>query len=360
MASGSTACSPAQIAMRMGVIGILVLAIVGSFAYVAGWLSPGLLTPSRLTDGFEQVFGLHPGFRRNHAKGVCIDGYFDSNGAGERLSKANVFRPGRVPVIGRFSLPGGNPYVADAPTTVRGLGFALRPAGGEEWRMATLDIPVFLVNTPQAFYDQLLASKPDPATGKPDPDKMKTFLAAHPETMRAFTIIKAEPFSSGFENATYHSLNTFRFVNADGVSAPVRWEIVPVDPFKPADAVVTTNKNYLFDNLITRIHSGPVQWRLNLTLGQPGDPTNDATLPWPADRQHIDVGTLTIDHIEGEAEGACRDVNFDPLVLPDGIEPSDDPLLSARSAVYSQSFTRREGETKSPSAVITSDDGKGR
>jgi catalase len=205
-----------------------------------------------------------------------------------------------------------------------------------------------------------LASKPDPATGQPDPDKMKTFLAAHPETMRAITLIKAEPFSSGFENATYRSLDAFRFVNADGGSAPVRWAIVPVDPFKPADAVATGDKNYLFDNLITRIHGGPVQWHLIVTLGQPGDPTNDATLPWPADREHIDVGTFTIDHIEGEAEGACRDVNFDPLVLPDGIEPSDDPLLSARSAVYSQSFTRREGEKKSPSAIITSDDGKGR
>jgi len=32
---------------------------------------------------------------------------------------------------------------------------------------------------------------------------------------------------------------------------------------------------------------------------------------------------------------------FDPLVLPAGIAPSDDPLLSARSAVHSQSFTRR-------------------
>ena len=41
----------------------------------------------------------------------------------------------------------------------------------------------------------------------------------------------------------------------------------------------------------------------------------------------------------------------DPLVLPTGIAASDDPLLSARSATYSQSFTRRAGEAKPPSAV---------
>ena len=76
-------------------------------------------------------------------------------------------------------------------------------------------------------------------------------------------------------------------------------------------------------------------------------------------REHVDVGTLTIDHVEGEAPGNCRDINFDPLVLPSGIEPSDDPLLSTRSAAYSTSFTRRAGETKEPSAVQTPASGKG-
>jgi catalase len=40
--------------------------------------------------------------------------------------------------------------------------------------------------------------------------------------------------------------------------------------------------------------------------------------------------------------------------LPEGMGPSDDPLLSARSAVYSQSFTRRAGEKKLPGAVTPS------
>ena len=68
---------------------------------------------------------------------------------------------------------------------------------------------------------------------------------------------------------------------------------------------------------------------------------------------------LTIDHAETEAPGNCRDINFDPLVLPAGIEPSDDLILAARSAVYSESFRRREGETKTPSAVRVPSSGKG-
>jgi len=62
--------------------------------------------------------------------------------------------------------------------------------------------------------------------------------------------------------------------------------------------------------------------------------------------------------VESENTSPTRDINFDPLVLPDGIAASDDPLLSARSAAYSQSFTRREGETKTPSAISTAETGK--
>jgi catalase len=53
----------------------------------------------------------------------------------------------------------------------------------------------------------LLASKPDPATGKPDPDKLKAFFADHPESAGALTVIKANPFSSGFDNSTFNGLN---------------------------------------------------------------------------------------------------------------------------------------------------------
>ena len=103
--------------------------------------------------------------------------------------------------------------------------------------------------------------------------------------------------------------------------------------------------------MIARLARGPLQWHLIVTVGQPGDATNDPTIPWPGDREHVDVGTLTIDRAESEAPGNCRDINFDPLVLPSGIEPSDDTLLSARSAAYSESFRRRAGENKTPSAI---------
>ncbi len=297
------ALSRASLLARLAAIGIVIASVVAAFAYVGGWFSPHRLTPARFIDTFEKVNGIHPGFRRNHAKGVCVTGFFDSNGDGVRLSKAVVFRRGRVPVIGRFALAGGNPYAPDSSGTVRSMALLFREPNGEQWRTGMNNIPVFAVSTPKAF-----------------------------------------------------RLNAFRFIDAAGNSIPVRWSMVPAQPSAEAGAPrsASQDKNYLFDALISRINQpsqAPLQWHLIVTLGRPGDPTDDATIAWPDNREHVDVGTLTIDHIESEATGACRDVNYDPLVLPWGIAPSDDPLLSARSAAYSQSFRRRAGETKEPSAV---------
>jgi catalase len=340
---------------RLAGTGIVVLGAAGAFLYLGGWFNPGALTPARFAKGFERVDGIHSGFRLNHAKGVCVSGSFESNGRGMRLSKAVVFKAGRVPITGRFSLAGGNPYVADEPEMVRGLGLLFKLPDGEEWRTAMINLSVFIVNTPRAFYDRLFAAQPDPRTGKPDPEKMAAFLASHPEAVQAAKIIESHPLSSGFANSTFYGLSAFWFTNASGTSVPVRWSMVPEQPFVADRAGAQGDKNYLFDALIASIHQHPLQWHQIITIGQPNDPTNDAAVPWPDTREQVDVGTLTLDHIQSDYNGPCRDINFDPLVLPDGMAPSDDPLLSARSAVYSQSFTRRVGEKKLPSAVTPSE-----
>jgi catalase len=102
-----------------------------------------------------------------------------------------------------------------------------------------------------------------------------------------------------------------------------------------------------------------LRWHLIVIIGQPGDPTNDATAVWPADRKRLDVGTLTLDRAQSEESSPATNITFDPLVLPEGISPSDDPLLSPRSAVYAESFARRAGEKKLPSAITPAEVGKG-
>jgi catalase len=340
--------------LRLGVIVLAMLGAVAIFAYVGGWLSPERLTRDQILATLSPGGG-HPGFRRNHAKGVCVAGWFESNGEAAELSKAAVFQPGRVPLVGRFALAGGMPFQPDRPGTVRSMALRFLPSQGGEWRTGMNNIPVFPVNTARAFYDLQRAAAPDPATGKPDPAKMQPFLAAHPETQRALGLIAKRQISDGFANSTFNSLDAFRFVNASGASVPVRWSVVPLQPFEPAAAGQSpdSDANRLFDDLIAAIAHQPLRWNLVVTVGEPGDPTADATQAWPAGRRQVDAGTVVLDRSSSEDGGSCTDVNYDPLVLPPGIEPSDDPLLSARSAAYARSFTLRAGEAgeKRPSAV---------
>ena len=143
--------------LRLAAIGGVLLAVAAAFAYVGGWLSPRRLTQSSLMDAFAQLNGAHPGFRRNHAKGVCVSGWFDGTGAASLLSRSEILASGRVPVIGRFALAGGLPMQADTSSAVRSLALRFLEPDGQEWRTGMNDIPVFPVNTVQAFQEQLLA-----------------------------------------------------------------------------------------------------------------------------------------------------------------------------------------------------------
>jgi len=314
-----------------------------AFAHVGGWLSPQRLTPRRIIDQFEHNAGVHAGYRRNHAKGVCIAGYFQSSGKAAPYSVAQVFAPEqRTPVTGRFAIPGSNPYAPDGSVPIRSMALRFTQENGQQWRTGMNSMPVFAVATPQAFFEQLQAGQPDPATGKPDPAKLAAFFAAHPETAAFRAWAKTAKPSASFATDGYWGLDAFVFTGPDGAKHAVRWRVTPQvadDTSAPAN-----NPDYLATDLRRRLAHGPLRWQLQVTLAQPGDPTNDATKTWPADRPSIDAGTLVIDSEQPQDSGPCRDINYDPTVLPDGIAISDDPLLPARSAAYADSYLRRTSE----------------
>jgi catalase len=339
-------------ALRLGAIVAVLACSAGAFAFTGGWLTHDRLTPARIVTGFEQASGPQPGFRRNHAKGVCATGAFESVGAAVPLSKAAVFAPGRVPLVARIAFAGGLPFAADTTGQVRSLALQFKPERGQEWRTGMINIPVFPFNTARDFYDQAQAALPDPTTGKPDPAKMQAFVASHPGFAAAGALVGKRQITSGFADTTYNALHTFRFVAADGAVTPVRWSAVPVDPVSAPLTVAGpgADPNAVFDAFIARAASRPVQWRLMLTVGQPDD-TIDPSIPWAPERRQVEAGLVTLDSVVSEDGGPCTTVTYDPLVLPDGIESSGDEILSARSATYARSLRLRDGEQKPPSAV---------
>lgn len=316
------------------------------FAWAGGWIGPRRVSGATVSNALEYNAGRHPGYRRAHAKGVCISGVFEANGNGVELSLASIFREGRYPVEGRFSIAGGNPLAGDGRNVFHSMALILRMPDGQQWRTGMDHTEIFPVADVASFVGLQRASRPDPATGKPDPAVMKAFVAGHPEVAAFQKYMKAHPLPDAFTDGPYYSINAFRFTNAQGETRFVRWAMLPEDKLVALDkgALADLPKDAVFDRTLARLAKGPARWHLVVTIADPGDVTDNATVMWPAGRRTVDVGTLVIDNAVPEASGNCRDEVFDPTILPPGITPSDDPLLAARSAAYSSSFTRRAGE----------------
>jgi catalase len=326
----------------LALIAVVVGVAAAAFAYTAGWLSPGRLTPQKLVDGFDLRSPPPLGHRRNHAKGICFTGVFESNGAGSELSKAQVFAKGQYPVVGRFNLATPNPNADDGKERVRGFGLLISTPDGQEWRMAMIDAPFFPVSTPEAFHELQIASQSS------EPDAMAKFVGANPEFAAFGAWAKSAPWTGSYAEEPYNSLNSFIFSDASGNDHAVRWSLVPAaQPVPvPPDELAKRGPNFLETEITDRIKNGPATWTMKVTVANAGDQTADPSKAWPQDRRSVEVGTLTVKEIEAEADGPCRDINFDPTVLPDGIRTSDDPFPAARSSAYRVSYDRRTAEEK--------------
>ena len=335
--------TPAQKILRLGAIALVVAAAAGAFAYVNGTLDPARITPDRLVDGLEKNNGLHPGYRRNHAKGACVIGYFEPTDQARPFSKATVFSAPRTPVVGRLAIPPGNPYAPDTAAPIRSMGLRFQQADGQQWRTGMNSMPLFPVGTVEAFFQLQQANTPDPATGKPVPGAVQQFFAGHPESAPFLAWVKTAKPSASYITQSYNSVNAFNLVDRAGQRHPVRWSMVPVDPSGAAQPAPDA-KDFLEKDLGEQLANAPARWKLMITLAEPGDPTNDASKAWPESRKTLDAGTLVLEKTQPQSDGECRDINYDPLVLPAGIEGSDDPLLAARSAAYASSYLRRTSE----------------
>lgn len=301
-------------------------------------------TPDQLVDALEGVFGRNAGLRRAHPKGFCVEGEWASTGAGAALSTAVTLAPGtRVPVLGRFSLAGGNPRAPDNVDNARGLALRLDLPGNESQDFVVISAPMFGVRTPEQFRDNLLVRRPDPATGQPDQARIQAFVAANPEVTRQAAWIRANPPSDSYASAPYFGVHSFLFTNAAGQTRPARWTFEPVEgrrSMTPEDRQ-RLGANFLEGEMTARLGRGPAEWRVFLTPAQDGDPLTDATQAWPEDRPRIEVARLSIRRIA--AADACTGLMFSPVSLPRGIDPSDDPILQMRTPAYAESFGRRSG-----------------
>ena len=301
------------------------------------------VTADQVVTALEGAYGVHPGQRRNHTKGTCALGTFVGMPEAVAYSRSALFSGQLVPVVARFSLAGGNPTAPDADRSPRGMALEFRLPNGGLQHMTMINTPMFFAAMPRTFLDKMLALKPDPATGKPDSEALKAFAASHPDNAGQAKFLADNNPPKSYAQSSYYGIHTFKFINRENKLTLVRWRFVPQDGEQQLTAAELKSEpnNFLEQALIERTRRGPVLWDMLLTIGEPGDPENDPTILWPKDRKELRVGTLTISSAMNQEGAGCENINYDPLVMADGIAATDDPVLLFRSSSYGVSASKR-------------------
>jgi catalase len=298
------------------------------------------LTPQDATAAEHAAFGRHPGFRALHAKGIVLAGTFAASPEAPRLTRAAHLQGEPVPVTARFSNGGGNPDVSDAAPDVRGLAVKFYLPDGARTDIVAQTAPRFPVRTPEAFVEMIRALGAGPRA----PIAFGRFLARHPEAVPklAANAGALRPPRS-YASVPYFAVHAYRFLDASGGARFGRYTLVPEQeqPRLWPHQARGRSRDFLQDELRSRLDQGPVRFSLQLQIAGPGDAVDDPSARWPATRERVTLGTVQLTDLDSERE-TCDDVLvFDPSRVTDGIELSDDPVLRFRPAAYSDSIRER-------------------
>jgi catalase len=298
---------------------------------------------AEIVETMRKLAGSHPGYRPVHAKGIVCAGTFRGAAQARDISRATHLQGQAVATVIRFANSNGNPDVHDGLASVRSLAVKFQLPDSKNSDILANSVEGFPVRTPQEFLAFLRAQLPDPVTGQPAPDAVPRFLGNHPAARAFIERLTQKPVPASYGQASYHGEHAFRFNSADGSSRFGRyhWEPEAGEANLSPDDASKRSANFLREELESRLQKGPVAFRLLLQLAEQGDPTDDVTVLWPADRRRVELGRLEVTGISAASAADERRLVFDPANLTDGIDLSADPILLARSSAYSISYEQR-------------------
>ncbi len=297
-----------------------------------------------IVEAMQTLSGKGAKHRPSGAKGQCYTGTFVPSADATKLSSASIFTT-TSPVLARFSVGGGNPKVADGNKAVnRGFAFKIDNGGRGQTEFVMVNAPINFVKTPQQMLGFLQARLPG-ADGKPDPEKIKAFTEANPETTGQGKWLASQPVVGSWVGVAYWGVHAYTLTNAAGAQQVVKFKMVPTGGVVGLtdDEAKAKPSEFLVDELASRLASkAPTSFDMIAILGRAGDPTNDPTMRWADEdaRPTVKLGTLSISAVEKNA--SCDDAIFDPMNLAKGIDgPKDDLLFPARTPAYAISIGSR-------------------
>ena len=304
--------------------------------------------PAAIVAALKTNAGNPKGVRASFAKGQCVLGRFTPAREAASVTKSKSFTaPSKV--LGRFSVGGGNPKVADSNRVVlRGLSLHIGN-GKDATDMLFENAPVHFAKSTGQMLEFLTVRAPGP-DGKPDAQKVKAFSAANPETLNQANYVAGKPVPGSFAGVTYFGIHAFPVTNARGLTRFVKFELIPAggDISLSDEEAKTKADDFLQQDLKARIAGGGIKFRMVALLDQPGDPTMDVTVRWPGedDRQQVTLGTIELNALSDNEP--CDETIFNPGTLAAGVAEPPDEIFAARKLAYAISLARRRSEIAQP------------
>jgi catalase len=323
----------------------------------------------RLVDNIIADFPDHKaGTRPIHTIGIGVNGYFEASEVARNYCIAEHFQGQRVPASIRFSNGSGSPAQHDGWSDVRGMATRFHLQGDRATDLIAMTLGEFFVRSTGEFLDftnsaqqtpvqrespwrkilDMLALKPplpDPPPGQTESGAAGTLDYANKHRFAQLGVFQAGMIGApvSYVRAVYHAVHTFIIVGPDGLRRPVRFSWKPVAGVETTDPAKAPVDDYLQDELRERLKQWPARMMLMMMIGEAGDAVADSTVPWPARRVRVVMGTLTLTEVAADQAAAAEHIAFNPWRLLPGIEPSDDPILKARHDAYENSRNRRGG-----------------
>jgi len=330
--------------MQVKSIALAVLMAVSTLTYADGTIEKPVT--EQLVDTMTKLAGgPHKGYRANHAKGIMASGTFTPAASAASLSTAPHLQAASSEVTVRFSDATGVPNIPDANGNAfpKGIAIRFKLPDGSDTDIVAISVNGFPVATPEDFLGLLNAIAASGAEA-PKPSPVEQFLGSHPAALKFVNTPKPAPVS--FATQAFYGVNAFSFTNAKGESRFGRYQIIPLSGQQSlsTEEAAKAAPNYLMDELPARLKAAEIKYRISVQLAEKGDVINDPTAVWPDSRAQIELGVLTLKAMVPDSQQVEKTVMFNPLLLPDGIAPSEDPILLARPAVYADSFARRLAE----------------
>jgi catalase len=295
----------------------------------------------QLLDAFDQLQGVHPGFRPAHAKGLMCSGTFVPSAEAAKLTRAPHANRPSTPVTVRYSDSTGLPNIPDndpARSGPRGIGIRFHLDEHLHTDIIGHSFDGFPVRTGEEFLEFLRAAA---AAGAGKPEVIGAFLAAHPNAKRFVEAPK--PIPTSFAREAFFARTAFKFTNSSGASRHGRFRIRPEagTEYLSNEAAASKSPNFLFDEIGPRLAAQPVKLGIFVQMAESGDDIADASTSWPANRTELSFGTITLTARVDEQSLEQRKIIFDPLPRVDGIDSSGDPLTQVRADLYLLSGHRR-------------------